>query len=635
MIPSLTTTSALTLLLFTLPILSQTQTPEYTSQITWASASYTYHGEKTPSFHPFSSSSNMHLTPLGASQLYSAGLGLRNRYIAPMNISQDKHPISGISVNRLDNSMLDVMAMEEPWVTGSALAFLQGLYPPFEGDGEGEEEVRGEGGLYGFPLNGYQYPRIATLSELDFNHIWYCRIAGQADCKEYFNSQVKSLSSPAYVDKIKDTQTYYSSFTSEVFPDRDESTINYANAWEVYEGALYAYRHNSTIHNSSTFTVEDLAILRSLASEQQWTFNTPMGSDLINAVSGRTLAAKILQKLNNNIASKGASSKLSLMFGTHEPFMAFFALSSLATGPSGPQFNTLPDHGSTMTFELFSTHSSSSTPNGDEDASTSTSTTMPPPDQLSVRFLFRNGSEPDSIMKAYTLFGRGNSETVIPWPEFQKLMGWIALTDILDWCRTCGTLTYFCQAFEDIASGDNEGSGGGGGNSQEGDLPGGKGRKREGISSTVGGVVGAVVVIVVLLVLVLALVGAGFRVERRKREGRDLGDVKVLKRASSGSGSGNAGFKGADRLGSDTDLAYKGGAGATIVRHERVGSWELGESPVGVGHGDSKHGSLDKEIESGFGANERVVSGTDYERRSRELARENPFVDPVMAVERV
>ncbi|KAG4432865.1 hypothetical protein IFR05_011639 [Cadophora sp. M221] len=601
------------LLLLTTPILSQN-----TDQVTWAAVSYTYHGEKTPDFH--SPSRSIDLTPLGAQQLFNAGTGIRNRYITSMNISQDTIPINGISVHDLDNDQLDVLTMEIPHVAASALAFMQGLYPPFDAITSDEETLSGDGGRYEFPLSGYQYPRIETMSNLDFNHIW---IAGQSDCSKYSNSQQKSINTSAYVSKIQETQTYYSSLSSTVFPDRDSSTLNYANALEVYEGALYQYHHNSSIHNSQTFTTDDLAILRNLASEQQWTFNTPNGTDLINAIGGRTLAAKVLQKLNNNIASSGTESKLSLLFGSHEPFLSFFALSNLATGPSAPQFNTLPDHGSTMTFELFSTSDSSSS------SSEGGATKMPSPDQLSIRFLFRNGSEANAEMRAYTLFGRGNAETVIPWPEFQRAMGAFALTDILDWCRACGTLTFFCKAFQDITSGSSSGGGADG----SGGVQGVGGTGGDGVSPTIGGVIGAAVAVAVVVFLGAGLLLAGFRVERRGKGGvsrRDLGDISVLKRSGSGNGNGG-GFKGADRLGSDTDLAFKGGAGATIVRHERVGSWELGESPGGDG---KVKGSLDKEIESGIGTG-RVVSGTDYGRRSRELERENPFVDPVRAVDQV
>ncbi|KAK0121118.1 hypothetical protein ONS96_011300 [Cadophora gregata f. sp. sojae] len=518
------------------------------------------------------------------------------------------------------------MTTDEPYLAASALAFMQGLYPPFDTISSDEEAARGDGGTYEFPLNGYQYPRVATLSELDFNHIW---IAGQTDCKQYSNAQAKAVNTPAYVKKIEDTQTYYASLSNTVFHSLDSSTLNYGNALTIYESALYQYRHNSTIFNSPDFTTNDLATLRNLASEQQWTFNTPNGTNTINAIAGRTFAAKVIQKLSDNIASSGAMSKLTVYIGSHEPFLAFFALANLATGPSAPQFNTLPDHGSTMTFELFSI------PPADAEQQSTSDMPMPYQDSLFVRFLFRNGSEPGADLRAYTLFGRGNAETVIPWEDFKKAMVAFALTDILDWCRVCETKTLFCTAFEDISSSDDGDASDG--SSSDGLVSGGAGNTGAGgVSPTIGGVIGATVAVAAFIFLVAGLLLAGFRLEKRKKGGNrvfpDLGDISVLKRSGSGNAGGgaNGGFKGADKLSSDADLAFtpgKGGAGATVVRHERVGSWELGESPNGESR---KQGSLDKEIESG-----RVVSGVDYSRRSRELEREDPFVDPVRPVDQV
>lgn len=83
------------------------------------------------------------------------------------------------------------------------------------------------------------------------------------------------------------------------------------------------------------------------------------------------------------------------------------------------------------------------------------------------------------------------------------------------------------------------------------------------------------------------------------------------------------GFKGAEKLASDTDLHLKGGAGVTVVRHERVGSWELNDSPT-----DRRPSSLDRGIESGRAAN--------YARRSEDgIEHVNPFGDPVKAVDQV
>lgn len=38
--------------------------------------------------------------------------------------------------------------MEEPYLAASALAFMQGLYPPFDTISSDEEAAKGDGGTY-------------------------------------------------------------------------------------------------------------------------------------------------------------------------------------------------------------------------------------------------------------------------------------------------------------------------------------------------------------------------------------------------------------------------------------------------------------------------------------------------------
>lgn len=92
-------------------------------------------------------------------------------------------------------------------------------------------------------------------------------------------------------------------------------------------------------------------------------------------------------------------------------------------------------------------------------------------------------------------------------------------------------------------------------------------------------------------------------------------------------------------MASDTDLTIKkGGAGASVIRHERVGSWELKDSPSSPTESRSA-GSLDKEIEAGrtgTDRKERVVSTADYGRKSEDgIGAVNPFGDPVKPVDHV
>lgn len=205
----------------------------------------------------------------------------------------------------------------------------------------------------------------------------------------------------------------------------------------------------------------------------------------------------------------------------------------------------------------------------------------------------------------------------MPWMDFVQGMGDFSLDEVVDWCSGCNSITLFCEAIEADTSNNTSTS------------PSTSSGKKS-LSPAIAGVIGATVTLAVLLLAALILGLCGFRLnyhEKRKGLGAgDVGGIGVLKRTGSGKAGG---FKGAEKLASDTDLRLKGGAGASVVRHERVGSWELNESPT-----DRKSGGLDKDIESG--RMERVVSGADYGRQSEEVDDHvNPFGDPVKPVDQV
>jgi hypothetical protein len=409
----------------------------------------------------------------------------------------------------------------------------------------------------------------------------------------------ESLGSVAYVQEIESTNAFYQSLGSSVFWAFDPSDLNYGNAWTLWEYAAFEYQHNESIYNSDAFTADDLSQLYNLASAQQWGFNTPDSSGTVKAMAGRTFASYVLQQFSHQIASNGSAGKLTLLFGSFEPMLSFFALSNLATGPSASRFNSLPLHGSIMTFELYSY---AETPQFSNE-----SIPFPDTSDLWVRFLFRNGTGDSEPLIEYSLFGRGNSEENMDWPDFVEGMGDFSLDDLVDWCLTCQSGSLFCEALMlDYSNGTTTS-----GSSSE-----------KGLSAPIAGVIGATVTIGLGLIVAAILALVGFRLDYHPREKNGaIGDLGVLKR----SGSGNGGFKGAEKLASDTDLTMKGGAGASIVRHERVGSWELNETP------DKKHSSLDKDIESGRG-----ISKADYGRRSEDgLGGVDPYGEPVKALDQI
>jgi len=397
------------------------------------------------------------------------------------------------------------------------------------------------------------------------------------------------------------TNAFYQSLGSSVFWAIPSDDLNYGNAWTLWEFAAFEYQHNETLNQSETFTAAELDTLYNLASQQQWNFNTPDSAGTIQAMAGRTYASYVLQQFQHQIASNGSAEKLTLLFGSFEPMLAFFALSDLATGPSASRFNSLPLHGSTMTFELYSY--------AEIPLSTSESVAFPEDTgELFVRFFFRNGTGDSSALIEYPLFGMGNSQDDMRYSDFVYGMGQFSLDDLVDWCSECNSGSLFCEA---IMLNYNSEVGAGSGTTT---------KKAKSVSAPVAGVIGAAVTIAALLIIGAILALLGFRVDhRQKGKGSDLG---VLKRSVSGGG-----FKGAEKLASDTDLTMKGGAGASVVRHERVGSWELNDSP------DKKQSVLDKDFESGGG-----MSKTAYGRRSEDvhgLGGVDPYGEPVKALDQV
>lgn len=423
------------------------------------------------------------------------------------------------------------------------------------------------------------------------------RLAGNIQCTNLSIQHLDTLVSSEFVSKSVANEDFYGNFTTTVFSDLKPDIVNYGNAWDIYEYALYEYSHNQTVYDS--LAPSDLAKLYELASEQQWSLNTgaPNSAAYINSISGQTMGSKIVQQLAQNIASGGVSNKLTLMFGSYEPFLAFFALSALNKGHSGAAFKSLPQHGSVLAFDLFSDPTNPSGQNLSQE--------FPNTEDLMVRFSFRNGT---GDMLQYPLFGRGNSELDMSWTDFVSGMSGFALNTIAEWCTSCDAVNLFCEAIESNQS-----------NSTDTDLDIVSG-SRHSLSPAVAGVIGAIVALAVCIIAGISLCLFGFRINYRERDPKSsAGGLGVLRR----SGSGNGGFKGAEKLASDTDLHLKGGAGATVVRHERVGSWELNGGPKG----DGKHSSLDKEIESG-----RVTS---YRRSEDGIEHDNPFGDPVKPLDQV
>ncbi len=380
------------------------------------------------------------------------------------------------------------------------------------------------------------------------------RIQGNVACTQYSQSELAFRSDTnvqqVYNRTINFYQTLWGTFFQGTFPS---SMANFFYAYELYDYAQYEYEHNPQV--ASLLNPSELSLLAALAETQQRDLNgnlTASGKysgDMVRAISGRMLAAKVVEMFRESISSEGLNNKLNLMFGSFEPFIAFFALSNLVNSASAANFEALPGPGAAMVFELFSVNLNTST--------------YPDSTDLWVRFLYRPDTNPQTPFTEYPLFGNGNSQSRMRFPDFVNAMDAVAITSVAGWCDICDSINLFCGSLE--------------GSGYYGSSPSGSGSSGSGIVPAVAGVIGAVVTLAVIgLAAVAAVVLGHIRFYRADRQ----------QRASS-----LGGFKGAEKMASDTDLAVSKGGG----RHERIGSWELRGDPDEAGVVAAVGAVLDKD----------------------------------------
>ena len=222
--------------------------------------------------------------------------------------------------------------------------------------------------------------------------------------------------------------------------------------------------HNSSIPSSDILTDETLHQLLTLANAHEYglAYNA---SDNMRAIAGMQLAGEILSYMNSTISSKGAK-KLGIQFGAYATALSFFGLVDLPK--ASENFTGVIDYASSLVFELFT--------NAD------VSSGFPSTDDLSVRFLFHNGTASNtSEPVAYPLFG-GSSDTV-SWNDFQSNLSKFAVSNSKQWCTKCGNSDGTCAAY--VSKGDSAST------QQK--------SSHTGISPVIGGVIGAMVTIAVMV----------------------------------------------------------------------------------------------------------------------------------------
>ena len=532
---------SLWLLVAAMALLVSAQDPSRNETV-WASVIYTYHGDRTPLIWPIRTTL-VSLTSLGARQLYSAGSFFRQRYLRreTEDGTETGPAINNISTDAIDNMQIFVKSTIEQYTGASAIAFMQGLYPPTNVslDGASTLPTDESGANAPFPLEGYQYPQLETFSRQDPNSIM---IDGQSNCPLYFDATAEFASSDEAIRTKSASQEFYNGIQSDIFNDiLPGFNVSFNNAYLIFDYLNYQKIHDETIKQK--LTDADLSRARDLANQQIRAFNgyssvaEPGSRKSIQTIGGQTLAAQIVQLLRTNVHTQGVEGKLSLLFGSFEPIVEFSVLTGLAMEKQ--ELSEIPDPGSSMVFEMFSNKHS----DGEE---------YPNSKDLYVRFLFRKGTSSSSQLVTYPLFGDSDALT-LSLSDFVGNMQNLSISSPADWCNMCQNDGLFCAAYSNLGAG-------GGGNFVVNRVT-----TKRGLKPVLAGVIGAIITLAAAsIIFALLMLFGGMRFHRAKAQRR----------------SKLGGFKAGQKLASDQDVPdddKRSGPGAIISTKgdDRVNSWEL------------------------------------------------------------
>lgn len=457
-----------------LALSASTLIPSISAETVLGAYIFSRHGDRTSKSTP-----PTYLTDLGYSQVYTTGQYYHDRYISSSSSSK----IQGIDPKIVKAGQLTASAPEDEVLQNSATAFFQGLYPPA---GDSAKITLRNSTEIEAPMNGYQLVAVqqTTSGSNSENTAW---LQSTSKCHNAKVSSNNYFDSKPYKELLDSTADFYKSLTPMLGKTISKDEISYKNAYKIFDFLNVAKIHNSSDDLPSEKLPTDAQYSRLLNLANNLEANLAYNeSDSIRAIAGSTLAGDVLTALKKTISSRGDAPKLNVQFGAYATFLSLFGLAQLPKVDN--DFNGIPDYGSSMAFELV-TNSSSSFPDSSD---------------ISVRFLFRNGSvipdSKDTHPSAFPLFNQ--KEVVLPWSEFESQMKKISVSSQEEWCKACGESSGECAVLNKDAlptsasttSGDN------------------------GITKVVAGVIGAMVTLgVVLGIQLLAMLVGGFRFVRKSK----------------------------------------------------------------------------------------------------------------------
>lgn len=428
------------------------------------------HGDRTSKAH-----SPTRLTELGQHQVLSAGDYFRDKYLT------SDFPIHAVSQDVVVQSQINVEAPEDVVLQTSAMAFLQALYPPVK-DTVGTQKLANGTKVFA-PMNLIPVNQVSSAIKIDNdidpeNVAWLQGISG---CSSASTSSARYFESAEFKALEESTKEFYQRLVPVINGTFDAEYASFRNAYSIFDLINVATINNQSIPSAELLDEETLIQLRTLADKQQFGL-AYSAEEPIRAIAGSTLAAQITTHLDTVISSKSAQ-KIGIQFGAYATFLSFFGLAQLPAASS--DFTGIVDYASSMTFEVFTEKDVGAGYPGVED--------------ISVRFLFSNGSAGYVGQEVYPLFGQ--KEMVLSYSTFKSEMEKFAVGSAERWCTECGVTSGSCAVYA--------------GNDEWKAAP---SQSEGGMSLPIAGVIGALVTLVVIIgaQTALMLLG-GMRVVSKKQ----------------------------------------------------------------------------------------------------------------------
>ncbi|KAE8315543.1 histidine phosphatase superfamily [Aspergillus transmontanensis] len=423
------------------------------------------HGDRTPKIL-----GNTQLTDLGYSEVFMTGSYYHNRYID----SNSSLQIEGISTDIVNLKQLSAAAPSDAVLQTSATGFLQGVYPPV---GATASQKLANGTTVDAPLNGYQLVPLSltTTGTNSEDNTW---LQDTTKCQKAKVSSNSYYSSALYKDLLASTQDFYTSLTPVLKGEFSDSDISFKNAYAIFDYLNVARIHNTSTENMPTDAQFEQLLALANIEQYNLAYNS---TETVRAIAGAQLAGEMLDALSQTISTQGKT-KLNIQFGSYGTFLSYFGLAQLPKANS--DFTGIPDYASSMAWELI----------------TDSTSGFPDPADISVRFVFHNGTITGSDEPTeFPLYGQ--SSATISWSEFEKQTKSIAVMSTAEWCSACGNTDGKCA---------DPSSNSAGAESTE--------KKSNEVSRPVAGVIGAMVTLAVILGLEAAFfLFGGFTIAKRRK----------------------------------------------------------------------------------------------------------------------